>query len=212
MLTMGHGISAEDMAAILLLFSNGDLEMNIGELVERVENFQESQNGFFGVSCRDFRLAFYQLGMALQYEMGGEWPKCFLPSGDPLKEWIGPLLTTYDYVYFNDGGEYWHLLLDRRKERIPHPDFWQRRDAELTHVSDQRRSIMGEYFRNPASLRSKKASEILGMLGWQKEIFSYYFFLGKIDDDEDGPLCWDFENRIRWRYVFQGDKPVRRYP
>jgi hypothetical protein len=209
---MGHGIGAEDMAAILLLFADADPAMNMGEVMERLERFQESRNGFFGVSCRDFRLAFYQLGMELKMKMAGDdWSGCFIPDSDPIMVWIISLLNTYDHVYFNDGGESWHRLSDLEKVDIGEADFWEERDERLRRMSSQRRTIMTDYFSNSNRLQSEKTRELLHKLGWRWEILLYYLFPERIDI-ERGPLWWDFQNIIRWRYVFQGEKLVRLYP
>ena len=208
---MGHGIGAEDIAAILLMFADADPAMNMGEVMERLERFQESQNGFFGVSCRDFRLAFYQLGLELKMQMAGDdWPDCFISDNDPIMVWIISLLNTYDHVYFNEGGESWYRLSDLKKADVGEADFWEERDEKLGRVSSQRRAIMTDYFSHPNRLQSEKSRALLYKLGWRWEILLYYLFPKRIDI-ERGPLGWDFQNIIRWRYVFQGEKLVRLY-
>jgi hypothetical protein len=201
MLNMAHALASEDVAAMLLWFADGDPEMDLAEVLDRVEAFQAAKGGFFRITERDFRNAFWHLGRELEFEMDPEDPWCFLPEGDPIRKWIVSILTTYDDVYFNDEGEHWTRLSERRKETAVDPDFWEKREAKLRRISDKGRSVMLGCFRDPERSRPDRIMEMLAILGWNREIISGYLSSGCLMADEEGPLDMDRQHTIRWRYV-----------
>ena len=201
---MAYAITSEDIIAICLLLVDFDPEIGIGEVIRRAEEYQKSESGNFGESEWDFRMAFFWLGLELGWIKleealsRGPWKL----SGVPLKEWIIPLLTHYQDIYFNDEGEHWTALPEEcKRPNVPKLSGGQRRDQKLRDVSEQRRQLMKKFFSDPANSQTEKISEFLCLLGWRKELLLYYFFPGMIYEGKDVPLEWGYGNTIRWRYV-----------
>ena len=95
------------MLTICLVLSGCDPATPIGTIIERVENYQQAQQCYFGVSDSDFRMAMLWLAI-LRGEvdtLDSEQVTARL-NGIPLHEWVQPMLA-YQRVYFNDEGESW---------------------------------------------------------------------------------------------------------
>jgi len=62
---MAYAITSEDMVAICLVLADFDPAMSMGEVIRRTEEYQENESGYFGESDRDFRNAFFWLGLGI---------------------------------------------------------------------------------------------------------------------------------------------------
>jgi len=201
---MAYAITSEDMIAICLLLADFDPEMGIGDVIRRAEEYQECESGNFGESEYDFSKAFFWFGDRwIKWEDAiprGPWKL----SDVPLKKWITPLLTHYQDIYFNDEGEHWTALPEERKRpNVSELPWCQRKGQKLKDVSGQRRQLMQKFFSDPANFQTEKISELLCLLGWRKELLSYYLFPRMIYKGKGVPLEWGCGNTIRWRYVLE---------
>jgi hypothetical protein len=114
---MAHAIMAEDMLALCLLVARGETRTPMGEVVKRIEAYQEKNGHYYGTSDRDFRNLFIIVG----YSAGKDrWKWEFYPqSDDPLVifeglrllDFIEPVLRKH-YAYFNDSEEWWEVEED----------------------------------------------------------------------------------------------------
>ncbi len=91
-----------DILSICLLFSDGDIQTSLADIIQRVEEFQEKQQRYFGISPHDFRgllrsLVILELGLR---RIGEDFGNIL------LSEIISPMLSFHD-AYFNDEGEHW---------------------------------------------------------------------------------------------------------
>ena len=95
------------MLTICLVLSGCDPATPIGTIIERVEDYQQAQQCYFGVTDVDFRMALLWLAI-LRGEVDTLDPEQVTArlSGIPLREWVQPMLH-YERVYFNDEGESW---------------------------------------------------------------------------------------------------------
>jgi len=151
-------------------------------------------------------MAFFWLGLELGWiKLEEALPRDPWKLSDvPLKEWITPLLTHYQDIYFNDEGEHWTALPEERKKpNVPELPGCQQKGQKLRNVSEQRRQFIQKFFSDPANFQTEKISELLSLLGWRKELLLYYFFPGMIYEGKDVPLEWGCGNTIRWRYVLE---------
>jgi hypothetical protein len=101
---MGKSISTSDMVSIGLLLSNGNIDITLEELFERVIEYQLVNNLVIGVDEQDFSssiaiLVFFELGLLKLDNMNAFYKLTF-------KEII-PGMLTFKEVYFNDEGEHW---------------------------------------------------------------------------------------------------------
>jgi len=103
---MPASILTEDFLAICLILAYGDMNMELEEIICRVESFQSSSDRHFGISRYDFRNAINMLSFNIYHETGIGNYKEMLAIKPLLKNWICPILQ-YDDVYFNDEGEHW---------------------------------------------------------------------------------------------------------
>jgi len=92
---MAATIMSQDILAICLLLSDGNLDLNLKEVILRAEEYQETQGRHFGISRSDFR-GLFQL-QNWEYEM----------DAIKMRDIINDILEYHD-AYFNDEGEYWY--------------------------------------------------------------------------------------------------------
>ncbi len=104
---MAAEILSQDIIAICLVLSEGNLTMSLGELIERVEQYQERQDRHFGLSRQDFRGLFRNwlcdLGLAKLDDFSPLAPRCPIP----LQRLLSRILEFHS-AWFNDEGEYWN--------------------------------------------------------------------------------------------------------
>jgi hypothetical protein len=95
------------MLAICLVLSDCDPETSIAMVIERVEDYQRTQQCYFGVTDTDFRMALLWLAITRD-EVDSLDPDQTMASlrGITLRAWVQPILA-YNNVYFNDEGEAW---------------------------------------------------------------------------------------------------------
>ncbi len=96
---MAATILSQDILAICLLLSDGNLDLSLKEVIHRAEEYQETQDRHFGISRSDFRGLFHRLNWA--YEM----------DAIKMREVISDILEYHD-AYFNDEGESWYKADD----------------------------------------------------------------------------------------------------
>ena len=104
---MAYAIPSSGMLTICLVLSGCDPATPIGTIIERVEDYQQAQQCYFGVTDADFRMALLWLAI-LRGEVDTLDPEQVTArlNGIPLREWVQPMLA-YQRVYFNDEGESW---------------------------------------------------------------------------------------------------------
>ena len=103
---MAAAILTEDFLFICLIFSKGDINMRLEEVICRAEAYQKASDRHFGISRSDFRNAIYMLSFITYHETGlGNYEE-ILAKNPLLKDWIVPILR-YEDIYFNDEGEHW---------------------------------------------------------------------------------------------------------
>jgi hypothetical protein len=87
--------------------SDYDLNMNMLEVVGRVDKFEETTGIDYGTGHPDFHCSFYDLYWKTQIVPGYKDSIDDILSKTTLKDWVQPILRFQD-VWFNDEGEYWH--------------------------------------------------------------------------------------------------------
>jgi hypothetical protein len=104
---MAYAIPSSGMLTICLVLSGCDPATPIATVIERVEDYQQAQQCYFGVSDSDFRMALLWLAI-LRDEVDTLDPEQIAArlNNIPLREWVQPMLG-YSRVYFNDEGESW---------------------------------------------------------------------------------------------------------
>jgi hypothetical protein len=95
-------ILSQDIMAICLLCTDGNVHLNLGEVIHHVEDYQKAEHRHFGISSSDFRGLFRSL-------ISGE---LFIRSyNDEIDDIIFSEIITdileYHDAYFNDEGEHW---------------------------------------------------------------------------------------------------------
>jgi hypothetical protein len=106
---VARDIPSSDVLAICLIFADCDLDISMGKVIQRADEFEESEHRFLGTSLGDFRMSFYWLVYNLNLiENLSEFEELVpgLLEKITLREWIKPILH-YNDLYFNDEGEFW---------------------------------------------------------------------------------------------------------
>ncbi len=110
---MAAVILSQDILAICLFLADGNINLSLGEVIRRVENYQEVQNRHFGISRSDFRGLFQML---ISWELG---IKSFGDELDDIKlSYIITEILKYHDGYFNDEGEHWTKDYNGQHEEI----------------------------------------------------------------------------------------------
>jgi hypothetical protein len=99
---MAAAILSQDILAICLLSTDGDVDLSLEEVIHRVEEFEKVNNRHFGTSRSDFRVLFLML---VYLELG------IKKLGDEIDDIrfidiIADVLNYFD-AHFNDEGEHW---------------------------------------------------------------------------------------------------------
>ena len=103
---MPTAILTEDFLGICLILANGDINIELEEVICRAEAYQKSSDCHFGITRDDFRNAFSILSFETYHEAGfGDYEE-MLMERPLLQHWIDPILN-YEDIYFNDEGEHW---------------------------------------------------------------------------------------------------------
>ena len=106
---MAYGIASNDFVALCLVLAEGDSALCLEEVIQRGEAEQAHYASHFGVSERDFRMAFVWLAIEsevvslLARDLDKKLEAAFQ---QPLREWI-PRILFYSEIYFNDEAEHW---------------------------------------------------------------------------------------------------------
>jgi hypothetical protein len=99
---MAAAILSQDIIAICLLLTNGNIKLQLDEVICRIEKYQETKNRHFGISRSDIRNLFQNL---IFFEME------LREIGEELNDiWLTDIILKvleYHDAYFNDEGEFW---------------------------------------------------------------------------------------------------------
>jgi hypothetical protein len=152
---MAHAIMAEDMLALCLLAAGGETRTPMGEVVRRIEAFQEKTGNHYGTSDRDFRNLFITLGRGAGKDRF-KW-ELYPQSDDPLVifeglrllDFIEPVLRQH-YAYFNDREEWWEIEDEMRPS-----------DGNL---------MMRGFFAKPRNNTPEKVMAFLHGNGWDESL------------------------------------------
>jgi hypothetical protein len=112
---MAAEISTESFAAVLLYLAEGDPGLDLGEMLARVEAWQERTNRYFGTSAYDVQGAIRELAWESSHALLREEQLEELYARTTLGDWL-PVILSYRSVYFNDEGESW------LPEVVPHAE------------------------------------------------------------------------------------------
>lgn len=112
---MACGMPAAEFLGICIIMSDYDLNMNMLEVVMRVDEFEVTTGMEYGTGCRDFHCAFIDLYLRTAYSTYLIRDLDEVLGKTTLKDWAGPILRFQD-VWFNDEGESWN--------DVPEDDDW----------------------------------------------------------------------------------------
>jgi len=164
---MAAETNTEAFVATCLHLANGERSITIGDLLGRIETWQEQKDRHLGISRSDARGAMRELALVLGHDA---WDaSCFATLLDTvtLAAWL-PEMLKHRAVYFNDEGESW--IADpgwtRREPRMPD---WQ---DPMGHRARQRRRTIFRMIVEPAQRLPSELLHILRTLGLGPEIMT----------------------------------------
>jgi hypothetical protein len=159
---MAASILSQDLVGICLILCKGDTLMDLEEMIQKAEEFQNNNNRHFGISRSDFRGLFWML---LNWELGIK--KEF--NQVRLSDVISNILDYHD-VYFNDEGEHW----TRRDNEISVYEIFHRywygydKNEYCEKVTIKKR--MKEFFKNQRNPDPKVVIQVLDRLKFDDNI------------------------------------------
>lgn len=114
-MSMVKTVLSQDILGVCLLMAEGNLDMTLGEIAVRVEQWESKSNRYFGTGSPDFS----NLLRRLVYRGGDSenWQNHI--NEVTLKESALKMLS-YEDVYFNDEGESWHSREEFKNPEIYH--------------------------------------------------------------------------------------------
>jgi hypothetical protein len=104
---MACGIPAAEFLGICIIMSDYDLNMNMLEVVKRIDEFEKTTGMDYGTGQQDFHCAFIDLFLRMAKEYDHNFELDDFLGKTTLKDWVGPILRFQD-VWFNDEGESWN--------------------------------------------------------------------------------------------------------
>lgn len=135
---MAASILTQDVLAICLFLSDGNIELPLEEVISRAEDFQEVEDRHFGTLRSDYRNLFHMLFgwelriMSLSDEFGDI----------KLRDTITFILK-YHSVFFNEEGEYWDTDNDKWNKNI---EYWFSYDEKKYQEKLIVKQEMGRFF------------------------------------------------------------------
>jgi hypothetical protein len=106
---MGRSVPTSDIVAMCLVAADCDVSLSVGEVIRRVEQYEDRPDYLFALEPGEFRRAFVRLAI---FELHlCDLTEVFEPEHGllariPIWDWITPILSFND-VWCNDEGEYW---------------------------------------------------------------------------------------------------------
>ena len=131
-------ILTQDIVGILLILSDGDVDLTLGKNIRLAENFQQVHNRHFGISQSDFRNLFCNLFFEEPRFQGYKQDLSGISLGEVIPE-----ILRYQAAYFNDEGEYWITLEELTDQDLALDDDYASEELSIQmELKDQMRRFL----------------------------------------------------------------------
>jgi hypothetical protein len=148
---MADSMLTVDMVSVGLLLSDGNIDISLGILFNKVEDFQIRNQKYYGTSVDDYRGALIQL-CYFELRLVQDFDQVYMLK---FKDVILEMLQ-FNNVYYNDEGESWHT-----EENHDESSIWDcfKMDIGTYNSKMKLRAMMMDFFRN-CMLEPKLLSQV----------------------------------------------------
>jgi hypothetical protein len=174
---MAKSILSVDMVSIGLVLGEGDIDITLKDLYNRVMQYQTNERRVFGTSDTDFSAALSSL-IFLQTQMAG-----IFDYNDVLQLKFRDIILeilNFEEVYMNDEGENWIAAINYDDEQLAR---YFKLDRKGYVAKNEIKEAMSSFFRychnNP--IDSGQINDFMKQVGITKQILE--------ECSEDNPFC-----------------------